>query len=147
MTRLAVVAQQVLDGQISAVIERAGGMPVLMAYSSDGTPMSVHQKHSAKLGKRTVKREGKGSKEFLAQVLFVRFLDARGKSISACHIPAPVPLTHDKTAAAIYSAAFPQLRLLRQRGHDGIAVQHFCFDRANFGALSRMFKQHCEVLF
>ena len=38
MGRLAVVGQQIMDGRGSVVIERAGGMPVLMAYSSDDTP-------------------------------------------------------------------------------------------------------------
>ena len=54
----------------------------------------------------------------------------------------PLPLVHGKGADAIFSAAVDFLQSLRQMGHQGIAVQHYAFDRALHSALVRRYRQH-----
>ena len=64
-----------------------------------------------------------------------------GVARSAVLLRDPQPLTHGKGAQALLSCGIGFAKTLRQRGHRGIAVQHYTFDRAGFSALQRFFKQ------
>ena len=49
----------------------------------------------------------------------------------------PTRLTHGKTVHAILSAARQNWLSLRELGHAGIALEHYCWDRLSIGALER----------
>ena len=49
----------------------------------------------------------------------------------------PTPLTHGKTADAQITASRANWYTLRQLGHCGCAVEHYCWDRASIEALDR----------
>ena len=128
------------DG-IAKMVKAASGQPMLLAYSSDGTPLRTHLKIPANCGRMTFKREGKYTKEFLAQVVFARTISADGESESRCAFAPPLPLVNGKSSLAIFTAGRQFGTSLRHIGHAGIAVQFYAFDRAGYSSLSRLFKQ------
>ena len=67
---------------------------------------------------------------------------AKGVWLTAMNVRDPLPLVHGKGADPIFSAAVEFLHTLRHMGHEGIALQHYSFDRALHAPLARRFRQH-----
>ena len=84
------------------------------------------------------RRDGKQTHEYLAQVSFIRYENADGDMVSQCRFAPPLPLTQGKTAIAIFSAGRKFGPTLRQLGHRGIVIQHYCFDRACLSSVGKL---------
>eukprot|EP00974_Lingulodinium_polyedra_P011154 1075784-Lingulodinium_polyedra.AAC.1 len=54
----------------------------------------------------------------------------------------PLHLSKGKTGAAIFACSREFCPLLRDKGHTGICIGHYCFDGALFAYLARRFKAH-----
>ena len=130
-----------LKGRVAQLVAECPEQPMLYCYSSDGTPLRTHVRVPLQVGPLKMRREGKQTKEFLAQVAFLRVIDAAGAQLSQALFAPPLPLVHSKTAEAIFACGQQFQTSLRSYGHLGIAVQWYCFDRAGYSALSRLFKQ------
>eukprot|EP00959_Pyramimonas_sp_CCMP1952_P068168 1422844-Pyramimonas_sp.AAC.1 len=52
----------------------------------------------------------------------------------------PRPLTKGKTALAEFASFRENGTTLRQAGFQGCVLEHYCWDRAKFSALSRLVK-------
>ena len=124
------------------LVADAGVRPTLAYYSCDGTPIRTHLKAKAHVGCLTIRREGKQTQEYLAQVCFLRYADTATRTNSKCIFAPPLPMTEGKSAQAQFQAGLQVSVNLRARGHRGIVLQHYCFDRAIESAMSRMFRQH-----
>ena len=124
LTKIAITAQDYLRERLADVIADAGDRPVLLSYSSDGTPLRTHIKTTQKVGDLTIRREGKQTLEYLGQVAFARFLDSTITHRSTCVLVPPTPLTHGKTAPAIYFAGRDLARAPRARGHRSLCINH-----------------------
>ena len=131
-----------LNRDASHFIADAGVRPVLAYFSCDGTPIRTHIRTKAQVGCLSIRREGKHTKEYLAQVCFLRYAESAARTRSKCIFAPPLPLSEGKSAAAQFQAGLEVFVHLRQRGHAGIAVQQYCFDRAIESAMSRMFRQY-----
>ena len=54
-------------------------------------------------------------------------------------------LKHGKTCEAIFEACRRSLKTLRQMNHHGVAIEHYCFDRAGLEGHERLWRQwHAE---
>jgi hypothetical protein len=95
---------------------------------------------------QTVKRQGGATLEYLVQHGLLRTYDANGVAQTAVVLRDPLPLTHGKTAWAVFAAGIAFVPTLRQLDHAGIAVQHYVLNRALHGALVRHFAQHHALL-
>jgi len=145
MTRLCEAGKAYLQSKARALVLGAGNLPVLVHYSSDGTPISTKYRATAVLptmaGTR-VKREARETSEFLVQVGFARRLDPSGKAVTACILRDPVPLVHGKTAWSLFSCGRDFFQTARQQGHRGISIAHYSFDRAAYSPLQTKFRQY-----
>lgn len=140
--RLCEATKAFLEGRAHELIQKAKGSPVLVSYSSDGTPLSSRRRASAEWQKgQSVVRSGRGTDEFLVQHCFYRFLDHSGEAQTAVVLRDPLPLTKGKTALALFAAGGAFLRCPQSLGHSGIVVAHYAFDRAGFSALQRLLRQ------
>ena len=63
---------------------------------------------------------------------------------SAVLLAPPTPL-HTKTAPAIFFAGRSRARTPRERGHRALCINHYCFDRAQFAPLAKLFMQEVEA--
>jgi hypothetical protein len=140
------VAKSFFQAKAKGFVLQAGGLPLLMSYSSDCTPLHTRQRYVAKAGPSRVVREGGKTYEFLVQQGFLRFFDASGAHHTATVLREPLPLSHGKGAWPVFSAGLAFLPSLRQMGHQGVAIQHYVFDRALHSALCRQFRQHHMAL-
>lgn len=129
------------------LIETAGGRPILLSYSSDGTPLTTRERLRLRLNGTAapVVRVGGSSQEYLIQQVFVRRLDVDGNSRTEVVLREPLPFTSGKAAWAVFAAGRDFFPTLRSAGHGGIAIQHFAFDRALHKPLVRLFSQHCAL--
>ena len=84
--------------------------------------------------------------ELLVQRAILRCCTPSGHVRTSVVVRDPLPLTHGKSAAAIFAAPLEFFPTLRQLGHQGIAIQHYAFDRAMHSPLFRMFRQHHAAL-
>ena len=142
MACLCEAGKHVMEMEVTRLVAAAANSPCLMSYSSDCTPISSRVRTKRKLTEHTtISREGQQDHELLVQHAFYRFIDHMGVAHSAVLLRDPQPLTHGKGAQALLSCGIGFAKTLRQRGHRGIAVQHYTFDRAGFSALQRFFKQ------
>ena len=139
--QLAVFLYQYLQNDLKAFVREAGNRPMLVYYSCDGTPVRVQVNTRAQVGDLKFQRSGKKSTEFLAQIGFARYAESDTMVQSRCSFAPPVPLAEGKSAEAHYEVGREFAVSLRQQGHRGIAVHHYCFDRAIQSAMSRMFRQ------
>jgi len=137
LAKVAEVAKEFLQREATKLVKRANGRPVLMSYSSDGTPLrsKKHIVHAAGSSGSKVRRVGGAAQEFLVQQAFLRYIDVDGVPHTVAVLRDPLPLSHGKGAWAIYSAGVEFSQTLRQQGHQGIALQHYAFDRALYGPL------------
>eukprot|EP00974_Lingulodinium_polyedra_P100778 9763249-Lingulodinium_polyedra.AAC.1 len=51
------------------------------------------------------------------------------------------PLVHGKRVPAIVSACTKHWKSFRSLGHQGVAVEHYCWARAGLTVLERVFRQ------
>jgi hypothetical protein len=142
MACLCEAGKHIMDMEVNKLVAAAANSPCLMSYSSDCTPVSSRLRTKRKMTEHTtISREGQQDHELLVQHAFYRFIDHLGVAHSAVLLRDPQPLTHGKGAWALYSCGVEFAKTLRERGHRGIAVQHYTFDRAAFSALQKLFKQ------
>jgi len=135
------VAHGFFQAKFRGAVRQAAGLPVLVTYSSDCTPLHIRERFIAKVGQLRVVREGARTHDFLVQQAFLRYFDASGSHQTTTVLRDPLPLIHGKGAWAVFAAALDFLPSLRELGHQGIAVQHYVFDRALHSALCRQFRQ------
>lgn len=124
------------------LVSEAGGLPMLSSYSSDGTRVKAHFRvdFTVTAGRKR-QCHGKRGCEFLCQVGYFRYIDVHGAAQTVCVLKPPMPLTQGQNAAAEFAVGLEFGESLRDRGHRGIAIQHYGFDRAVFGSLSNLFAQ------
>ena len=143
LSRLVEVCKQFLKRTWQTHVRMAGGGPVLCSYSSDGTPISTTQQCRSSISTGgTVKRFGRGTSEYLVQGMFSRYLDAQDQAQTCVVLRDPLPLTEGKAAWQLFSCCLEFGPTLREEGHLGLALHHYCFDRACYKPLTRAMIQH-----
>ena len=142
--KLACVLHGFFQAEAQRMVRHADDRPLLSYYSCDGTPMRTHHRNIAKVKGMTVRRDGKATHEFLAQVAFLRYEEGDEQVSSVAFAP-PLPMTNGKSTLATFSASLQFMTSLRGLGHKGIAVHQYCFDRALSSSMSRLLQQHHQV--
>ena len=123
--------------QRAQLIKDAEGGPVLMSFSSDGTPLSSKVRAKIQLEEKAHHRSGSQCSEYLVQLAAYRAFNMSGDAMSCVFMKEPMPLTNGKTADALFAADTSFAPTLRAMGHTGIAIQHHVYDRAMFSALMK----------
>lgn len=135
-----------LASRARQLVVEAYGRPVLISYSSDGTPIKTQERISRRLTKKMhVQRVGGAATEYLIQQCFVRYFDAHQVPRTAVVLRDPLPLTEGKSAWAVFAAGRDFFPTLVELGHTGISVVHVVFDRALFAPLRKHFSEHLEL--
>ena len=147
MARLLESGKEALRQVADAHIKAAGSSPVLLSYSSDGTPVQISQHVSlTKISEAAPGRKtGKATKEFLVEQAYIRYLDSFGNHHTCCLARDPLALVHGKGGEPVFYCGLQMLPNARVLGHHGISIVHVCFDGALHSVLSRRF--HELVLF
>ena len=127
------------------IIAQCKGRAVLLTYASDGTPLLTQKTYTAKAESgQTVVRKGGHGTDFLMQRAYLRTSDDKGDPVITCILSDPVPMSEGKSATHQYTAAKDFLPLVKEIGHRGVCISHYCFDRAGFAPVSKLLKQrHC----
>ena len=87
---LALVLYNYMRDEMAYGVAKAEGAPILQYYSCDGTPLRTQVRARRVIGKKTIRREGKQTKEHLAQVGFLRYEDAVGQTQSTALFAPPL---------------------------------------------------------
>ena len=144
--RLCEVGKAFLQAKARSLVASANGQPILVHFSSDGTPISTKKQVKGTSPAYSASRQGRDTEEYQVQHVFYRTLDSAGQPSTVALVRDPVPLTHGKSALAIYSSGKAFFQNARQLGHMGISICTYSWDRAAYGALSRVWRQHHMVL-
>lgn len=139
--RLAEAAKCFLKRQFYEHLGRADSRPLLLAYIGDGTPVQTKVNFSLRSKDRVVHRAGYSTKEYYVHNCFAMYKDEAGKPQVCVLLRDPVPMTEGKTVAAAAAIGLDFLPNPRERGHAGPIVRHVAFDRAQFGALQKVFRR------
>ena len=140
LNQAAEIGKQVLEESAAKVVKSFSGAPLLTSKSADGTPCKTMEKHKYTTPSGKVFwRVGRAGHEFLLKNQFIRGSRPAGVA-SQVVLQDPVPLLHGKTAGAIFAACSQHWRSLRQLGHHGIAIEHYCYDRCGLEAQERMWR-------
>ena len=134
---------QVASRKVKArILEESRHAPCLQSCAADGTPIKVSQQIAAQLPSgRIIRRGGKASHEFLVMSEFVRVSEPSGRTPTCFVVSSPLPLTEGKACDHIVEGFRSRWETLRQGGHRGGAVQHYCFDRCGISKLERLARQ------
>ena len=114
MYRLLESGKQVLVAEAERLLEEAGDLPVLMAYSSDGTLVpTVHNVPflNPQAGQR--RRRSKKVTGVLVEQVFLRYLGIGGGVYSAVLLREPTPLFHGKAGNAVWACGIAFAPLIR----------------------------------
>ena len=98
-------------------------------------------------GYQSVVRVGKVLHEYLLQRGMVRAKPASGEDQIAFLFTDVLPLSEGKKAWNVFTAGSTLFPLLRKAGHKGICLHHHSFDRAQFTALDRAFRQRHKAYY
>ena len=140
--RCAEIGKEVLGSSATELIQKVNGSPMLSSKSADGTPISVmHRTEHVLPSGEKVARAGKKTCEFLVKNQFLRAAVPGGTVETRVLIQDPIPLDHGKSASAIFESCVKDWRSLRQMGHAGCAIEHYCFDRFAISAHERLWRQ------
>ena len=113
-------------------------VPMLYAYSSDGTDLKFQHYATAHVGPhRSIVRRGGRTNEFLIERAFVTAKGPTGAYISKPIFRDPSILSEGKTADDNFAALRRFFGTLRECGHRGFTTSFYCFDRKFFRKLSR----------
>lgn len=145
--RVAEIMKEVCRQSTARLVAASQGAPVMQSCAADGTPIqvSVQCQQSLPSG-RAVKIAGKCAHEFLIANSFVRMHTETGDAKTVATIRDPIPLTSGKGTLQISAASRSTWCTLRQLGHRGGVVQHYCWDRCGFTALRRRTLQFHTLL-
>ena len=122
-------------------MRKADGRALLASYGSDGTPLITRQHWRHKTGSLgDVHRHGNSSHEHLIQRCFFTYRKNEETVVDTLFTE-PIPLASGKDTVQLFNCARVFFPTLRGAGHKGLAVQHVCFDRGCYSALSRMLRQ------
>lgn len=146
VSRVCEVGKFYMQEQARDLVKNAGSAPLLVAYSSDGTRFQSKVRYEREVQGVRVTRVGGSSAEYLVRQTFLRSIAADGQAKTVVVLRDPLPLREGEGAWNLFSAGVSFLPTLRQLGHEGIAIQHYCFDRALFEPLSLRFAQQHSLL-
>jgi len=122
-------------------IQEAEHRPLLCSYSGDGTPVQTKVTKSVAHGSKRCRRAGYTTHEYFVQNLFLLFFVGTTAHVSAL-FGDPVPMTFGKKIEAAAAIGVHFILDPRRFGHDGPIVRHFAFDRAQFPAAQRFYRQY-----
>ena len=107
-----------------------------------GHLLRVSHRHRYQLpgSNKSSTRTGKEGAEFLLKNQLLRCLHPAGDLAHAL-IQDAVPLKHGKSCAAQFTVCARDWKSLRQMGHVGCAVEHFCWDRQGITMHERLWRQ------
>ena len=134
--RLAECSKAFLALKAKTLICQHSEEPILVSYSSDGTPLTTKETFTRGVGRLRVTRKGGSVSEYLTQRMFVQIVDGQRVIV----FKDPVKL-EDKRAICLLTAACNFFETPRELGHIGLCVSHFCWDRAIYSAMDRLLKQ------
>lgn len=146
VARLCESGKQLLKQKVFDFVEQAGGSPILMHYSADGTRLKARDRRSVQLGGKKVLCQGERSDEYLVQHMFWRRTDMLGKAQTVALLQDPQPLTEGTTTNCIFSAAKEFIVYPRDIGHTGISVIHYAFDRGLYSSMVKMLRKYEQHL-
>ena len=133
--------KEVLHCAVVDLIKASAGRPILNSKSADGTPCSVRVRTQASRPSGSkVTRSGKHSVELLVKNQFLRCY-INGKPLTKVLLQEPMPLDHGKPCPAQFEACRKDWKSLRQLGHAGPAIEHYCFDRFGISGHERLWRQ------
>ncbi len=141
LERVCEIGKVVLQHAAQELVSSAANCPMLNSKSADGTPISVVLRHRRQLPSGAiVERSGRECKDFLIKNQFLRAYLPGGYTTRVV-LQDPVTLTHGKSADAIFQACGKDWRSLRQMGHGGCAIEHYCYDRLGIESHERLWRQ------
>ena len=140
--RLCECGKKILDLSASDLVAAAAGRPILNHKTADGTPLRVSYtarlRHSG--SQRSFTRSGKHGAEFMMKNQMLRCLHPSG-TLNAARLQDPALMEYGKSAAAQFTLCERGWQSLRQMGHAGCSVEHYCWDRAGIEANDRLWRQ------
>ena len=126
--------------------QEAGESPAMLAYSGDGTPVSIVKRVKIRLWGKHGHRQGRNTDEYYIQSAFFRFLDQHGQHHTRFLCAPPLALTKGLGADAQFAAGCRFSKTLRERGHRGIVLNVYVFDRKGIERLARFYvRRHTEA--
>ena len=145
--KLCEIGKAYLLRKAKALVRNAEGRAVLFTYGSDATSAKCVVTYTAKVDAKRVQRRGAHGVELLVERAFLKTTTPSGRKHVACLWNDPRPLLQGKTAWVHVSAACKFFPLLRALGHTGIAVSHYCFDRALQSSLAKKMQQRHSLYY
>ena len=143
---MANLCSDMLDNNIREWSEKAGDHPAMQAYSGDGTPVSLAKRVNVRLFGKQVTRQGRNTDEYYIQQAFFRFTDHRSQHQTRFLCAPPLALTKGLGADAQFAVGCRFSRTLRERGHGGIVLNVYVFDRKVIERLARFYlRRHVEA--
>jgi hypothetical protein len=134
------VGKTVIGLAIKDLVAQAAGSPIIRSSSADGTPVQTARAQTYTLPSGSkFQRSGRETSEVLLMNSFYRYVDHNGDTITKALIEEPTPLNWGKCASNQFETCNKIFVTLRQAGHIGIAIEHYCFDRAVHSAMTKFF--------
>ena len=148
LQRWAFALQRLLQELCDSFMQGHAGRAVLTSYSADATSYITRGRTAvAHASSSTIKRRGKLPCEFLSERLFLKRCEP-GQAIQSQAYIAPPRLLHaGKQAGNAFHACCELVPTWRLKGHDGILIQHYCFDRALHLPLCRLLEARKNALY
>ena len=136
VARLGCLMQAFMDERAVAVVRSAGRRAVLHHYENDATSyLTRYELHINSSSQAQLRRRHRRTSEFIVERSFYITLDADGEPAAAAVVLMPRSLHTGTTAWHCYNCSTQSYRLLKEMGHEGISISHYCYDRAKVSAI------------
>ena len=135
MARLAMIVKLHQQEKADQLVKDNKHRAVLHHYESDATSyLTDYRRRVYGGGQSGTDRRGKQLSEFLCERSFYLTLAHDGEPSGAVVVVQPRSLSEGTTAEHEYSCACAAFETLKEMGHQGISIAHYCFDRAKLSA-------------
>ena len=138
VNRLAMTLQMYQREKASTLVRNAGRRAVLFHYQNDATSyltrfeLAVGRPDS---GDAQFRRRHRQTSEFLCERSFLITFEDDGEPVATAVVHMPRSMRTGHTAWHCYQCSTKAYDLLKEMGHQGISITHYCYDRAKFTAI------------
>ena len=135
------ISKEVMQVTVKTMVDKNIHQPMLRSSQSDGTPIRYKVREVLDVAGKLVTLRGKGSTEFQVGLSMYRTFSQTDGEETGALLQDPQPLTEGKKSPALFETDKHYWLSLRQLGHQGIAIEHYAWDRGCFSSLSQLWKQ------
>lgn len=140
--RVVEASKRMMDVKMERFIKDLGERTLLLSYAGDGTPVEARNRSVSEVPGSKSLRSVQKTEEYYVHVCFAVAKHPLCGREECVRLEEPRVMSEGKKTGAEYAIGASFMQDPRALGHRGIQIIHMAWDRAHFGSISTIWRQH-----